>query len=376
MDGTLSVSMFLLVGHERQTFAIDLEPHRLADQFAYKLDQTFDLVSRLQPLGELEVTLPPQAQVTGTFSYEIDSWPCERGGIIVKPIRFALITDPLPKRRQPDVEEDDAIGDTDDDVEGDIGACSEDDDDQCVVGALTWAYNHNELVVVLTHVKTFLVVHLWATFYKRSQRSIKTTRATLFISTERFLQTQVDTDTDSAASNSSSDNSDDGEHDDDKWIKPPMLPVIAEDAKAEATQTRCCTVRELRGIKWQSEYFYIPEPAKDASGLRIFIRNAAKESEGMSKVNQTKHLTPSHYGETMESCTVTMLLLRAWSIWRAHQDGWANARPCRKRQIDEDLSRLQRDVLKIRAENEGSLGHRKADAVWQCFERECPALAW
>ena len=147
MDGTLSVSMFLLVGHERQTFAIDLEPHRLADQFAYKLDQTFDLVSRLQPLGELEVTLPPQAQVTGTFSYEIDSRPCERGGIIIKPIRFALITDPLPKRRQPDVEEEDAIGD-DGDVEGDIGAGSEDDDDQCVVGALTCTYNPNELVAV------------------------------------------------------------------------------------------------------------------------------------------------------------------------------------------------------------------------------------
>ena len=147
MDGTKSANMFYLVGHQRKTFVIDLEPYRLDGQFAYKLDQTFDLVTRLRPLRELEVTLPPQAQVTGTFSYEIDSRPCERGGIIIKPIRFALVTDPLPKRRQPDVEEEDAIGD-DGDVEGDIGAGSEDDDDQCVVGALTCTYNPNELVAV------------------------------------------------------------------------------------------------------------------------------------------------------------------------------------------------------------------------------------
>ena len=129
-DGTVSVTMFFLVGHDRQTFAIDLEPHRLEGQFAYKLDQTFDLVARLQPLGELEVRLPPQAQVTAAFSYEIDSWACG-SGVIIKPIRYTRITDPLPKRMQPNDEEEDVIVD---DVEGDIGACSE-DDDECVVGA-------------------------------------------------------------------------------------------------------------------------------------------------------------------------------------------------------------------------------------------------
>ena len=145
-----------------------------------------------------------------------------------------------------------------------------------------------------------------------------------------------------------------------------MLPVrvIAEDATAEATQTWSCTVRQSRRIKWKSEYFYIAE-INDGSGLRIHMYGQP----------ETKHLTPSHYGETLESCTVTLLLLRAWSIYRAHLDGWASARPCRKRQIDEDLSRLQRDVLKVRNENGGSLGHKKADAVWEYFERQCPALA-
>ena len=123
--------MFYLVGHDRQTFAIDFEPYRLDVEFAYKLDQSFDLSARLHPLSELEGTLPPQAQVT-TFSYEIASWACASGGAIIKPTRFATITDPLPKRRQPNAD-DDGIGDDADDVQGDIGVCAEVDDDQWLV---------------------------------------------------------------------------------------------------------------------------------------------------------------------------------------------------------------------------------------------------
>ena len=119
----MSVNMFYLVGHDRQTFAIDLEPHRLDGEFAYKLDQSFDLSARLHPLSELEARLPPQAQVT-TFSYEIASWACaDDGCVIIKPSRFAFITDPLPKRRQPN---DDGEAD---DVQSEIG-----DDDELVVG--------------------------------------------------------------------------------------------------------------------------------------------------------------------------------------------------------------------------------------------------
>ena len=125
--------MFYLVGHERQTFAIDLEPHRLDGQFAYKLDQSFDLSDRLHPLSELERTLPPQAQVT-TLSYEVVACACASGGAIIKPTRYATITDPLPKRTQRNADEDDGINDEVDDVQDDIGVCAEVDDDQLVVG--------------------------------------------------------------------------------------------------------------------------------------------------------------------------------------------------------------------------------------------------
>ena len=152
-----------------------------------------------------------------------------------------------------------------------------------------------------------------------------------------------------------------------------MLPVSEEDAKPK--EARCCTVRESRGTIWQSDYFYIPEVAPDATGMRIRMRPSVALAQGIGKDCQSKHITPSHIGETMESCPVTLLLLRAWSIWRAHRNEWASSRACRKRQIDEDLSRLKRDVQKVLTHKGGSLGHKKADALWASYERECPVLA-
>ena len=170
---------------------------------------------------------------------------------------------------------------------------------------------------------------------------------------------------------SSSDGDDDG-------VQPPepKLPVLEVDAKPKKTEiaTRGSRARESRKTLWASEYFYIPDVPPESTGLRIYVKTSAISS-GIGQDSQSKHMTPSHFGETTESCTVTVLLLRAWSIWRAHRDAWASAKPCRKRQIDEDLSLLQRDVQKVLTQNGGSLGNKKADAVWAEFQGGCPALA-
>ena len=121
-DGTVSVSMFYLVGHERHTYGIDMEPHRLDCELSYMLDQSFDLAARLQPLSELEAIVPPHSEGTAIF-YEVQSWACADGCVIIKPTRYAFITDPLPKRKTPNAD-DDGISDDAADV----------DDDQLVVG--------------------------------------------------------------------------------------------------------------------------------------------------------------------------------------------------------------------------------------------------
>ena len=182
-------------------------------------------------------------------------------------------------------------------------------------------------------------------------------------------------DENSSSNNSISSNSSDG---DDDGVQPPLpkLPVFEEDAKPKKTEieTRRCAARVSRKTIWESDYFYIPMAAPESQALRIHVRSSVI-SFGIGHEGLSKQMTPSHFGEATESCTVTMLLLRAWSIWRAHRDAWASAKPCRKRSIDEDLCRLQRDVEKVLSKNGGSLGNQQADALWATLQKECPALA-
>ena len=196
----------------------------------------------------------------------------------------------------------------------------------------------------------------------------------------------VDTDVDSAAANSddnggSEDSDDDGEG--GKLIKPP-LPVTVEaqiessgSEVAKAKATRLCSGREERGRQWSNDYFYIPEASRGLKGIRIRMRKpVSKAMGGMGADLQAKHLTPCHYGETMERCPVTTLLLRVWMLWRTGRDGWAFAKECRQRQFDEARQTLQRDIRKIQDQHGGSLGTSNADAFlnkwlnWQDFQIE------
>ena len=181
------------------------------------------------------------------------------------------------------------------------------------------------------------------------------------------MDSAVDDNNSSSGSRSSSDG-------DDESVQPP-LPVFEEDAKPKTTEivTRCYTTRKSRKTIWESDYFYIPEAARDGTRMRIHMRNSAMSS-GLGNQGQSKQMTPTHFGETIESCPVTILLLRAWSICRVHGGAWASAKTCRQRSIDEELSLLKRDVQKVLTEKGGSLGDKKADSMWAGFKNECPEL--
>ena len=77
-----------------------------------------------------------------------------------------------------------------------------------------------------------------------------------------------------------------------------------------------------------------------------------------------KHLTPAHYGEDCSNYKVTMLLLRAWSVWRVYQNGWAKKKACRQRHFEEEWCWLKTEAQKICRDNGGSLGTEKADTLW------------
>ena len=307
--------MFYLVRHDRQTFVIDFELNRdRADGLAsYKFDETFELAWQLLPLSSLEANLP---NVNEVYSFDISA-SCESGCVHVRPTRFSRIAAPLPKKQQGDIGDDAAdASDIGEDAEDDVGVGVEEDD---------------------------------------------------VISSE----CAVDTDVDSAAASSDGNGSEDSDGEDDKLIKPP-LPVTVEAQSqssssssevAKAKATRCFSGRESRRSLWENDYFYIPE-SSPGNGLRIRMRRpVSKAMGGMGTDLQSRHLTPSHYGETMESCAATMLLLRAWMLWRMRRDGWAFAKECRQRQFDEARQTLQRDIRKIQDQHGGSLGNHNADVM-------------
>ena len=234
--------MFFLVRHDRQTFVIDLEPYRVdGHQLAYKFDQTFDLARNLKPLSSLEACLP---QVEDVLHFEIDASTCASGGMLIKPIKFCRITDPLPKNKQGD------IGDIEN-VDGDIGedADFEKASDVCSEGDA---------------------------------------------SSERMVDTDVE-----STSNSSCEA---GGYD-DNLIKPPVPATLdpLSTAVAEATYTHSCTTKESRDILWENTYFFISK-TKGVDGIQgIRIRMRPYQTVGIGSTHRSKHMTPRQFGETLEN---------------------------------------------------------------------------
>ena len=95
--------------------------------------------------------------------------------------------------------------------------------------------------------------------------------------------------------------------------------------------------------------------------MRMYLRPSTLEDLKADERGASKHLTPSHYGESIEQPELTMLLLRAWMLWRVSDD-WLNQRESRKRQFAEDRDALKRDLLLLRDKQNGGLtGNAEAD---------------
>ena len=97
-------------------------------------------------------------------------------------------------------------------------------------------------------------------------------------------------------------------------------------------------------------------------------------------------LKPHDYGEANTDPRRTYMAGRAWAIWRARRDGWADARPCRRDEFRHEEERLAKDILAYHAEQAGGaaaavgagaaggavlLGHTAADGA---FRRWVPTL--
>ena len=65
----------------------------------------------------------------------------------------------------------------------------------------------------------------------------------------------------------------------------------------------------------------------------------------------------------MDNPVRSLLLLRAWMLWRANDNGWAEAKNGRKRQFQEDALYLVRDIIKLQTQGGGLLGNKNADQL-------------
>ena len=163
-----------------------------------------------------------------------------------------------------------------------------------------------------------------------------------------------------------------GDDGDDEVIKPPLLPTIQPaELDAMATTTRPKHVKhEFRDFIWENSYFYIPSRHKQA-GFRVWMRRNVENELGSDSTS--KYITPEQVGEnSQDDCPVTLLLLRAWVLWRAYRDGWATQKPSRQREFEEEKLQLRQAISKIQGNSGGSLGHPKADALWNTYLRQAP----
>ena len=100
---------------------------------------------------------------------------------------------------------------------------------------------------------------------------------------------------------------------------------------------------------WESAWFYITQ-TPGWTDVKISMKMAFRDDvNGMGSQRMSKTLTPRHYDDSLEDPWRSLLLLRAWAIWRARQQGWSDRRECRVREVASQARRL---VQSLRADHE------------------------
>jgi hypothetical protein len=95
---------------------------------------------------------------------------------------------------------------------------------------------------------------------------------------------------------------------------------------------------------WESTWFYATK-TPGYIDLKCWIKSPLRNVyPGMGVYDMSKTLTPYHYGDEWENPWRTLLLLRAWSLWRARVYGWAQQKECRQREVARQAARFAADL--------------------------------
>jgi hypothetical protein len=111
-------------------------------------------------------------------------------------------------------------------------------------------------------------------------------------------------------------------------------------------------------------YFYIKGHELD---LRMYIFNKwmAPLPNGIGKLpTSTKTITPTLIGESREHPTRSLLLLKAWMLWRARgAPGWVEGSASRQRLFREEEDQLYLEIKSLQPQTDGLLGNPSASKL-------------
>ena len=138
------------------------------------------------------------------------------------------------------------------------------------------------------------------------------------------------------------------------------------DAKKAVTKTfvtpKAKTTKKTPLQDWT--YYYI----RDNRGtkhrdIKLIIRDTYCTADALGEKDKSKAVTPSHYGETFEDPVRSILLVRAWALYRCQSLPWVSKVPWRAREFAIEAGRLMRDVAALGAEDH-LLGNRNASKIF------------
>ena len=180
----------------------------------------------------------------------------------------------------------------------------------------------------------------------------------------------VDTDDErSAGSLDSSSSSGDDPFIDKCIIPKPLKAATGASATGGGAATGAAATGALKARRagfeplWSDPYFTVwGHPKVDF--VRALVRDCWRKPlpEGVGTTNVSRQLTPRHYGEGCDDPVRSLLLARAWALWRARQGGWADSQRGRARHFREQEILLERDVRSLHSECL-MLGDKKANSL-------------
>ena len=302
--------MIFLMCNGGITYYIDLEPNRVGQpDVRYELTGDFDLVGQLHSLAVLDA-VHPDHEVRGVYSFEVEAKAAAHGDgarscVIVWPARGFRVTEPLPRPKKSSQE-----------VDEDIDPEEE----------------------------------------EQITEDILASKAEEYLSESSAV---ADTDAEAVSSDGSSSSlSEDA---------PPVvlakLPTVHGDGARSTETAHGRGARVKKPPLWDNGCFYIVNNTGHPD-VKILMHSNWSHAPpgGMGSVGRSKTLTLSHCGEPRSDPTISLLLLRAWMLWRVNHKGWVVADRGRQRPFAEEAVRLEKQIKALSRKGQ-LLGHPKADAL-------------